>query len=132
MTPLSRRTMIGGLGCACCAGLVGNAAHARISPLSMKPLIGPSHRPVDADEKGLWSQYERVEADIAGSNLLIRDPALIAYLVSPGKDGGKAFWQRCGAAWPNKKGGFQLRLNAMPIGGELVLLPPSAGNTGAA
>lgn len=59
-------------------------------------------------------------------------PALIAYQVTPGKEGGKAFWQRCGAAWPNKKGGFQLRLNAMPLGGELVLLPPSAGNTGAA
>lgn len=59
-------------------------------------------------------------------------PALIAYQVTSGKEGGKAFWQRCGAAWPNKKGGFQLRLNAMPFGGELVLLPPSAGNTGAA
>jgi hypothetical protein len=56
-------------------------------------------------------------------------PALIAYQVTAGKDGGKAFWQRCGAAWPNKKGGFQLRLNTLPLGGDLVLLPPSAGNT---
>ena len=60
-------------------------------------------------------------------------PALIAYQVTAGKDGGKAFWQRCGAAWPNKKGGFQLRLSAMPMNGDLVLLPPSAGDaTGAA
>ena len=91
MTSLSRRAMIGSLGCACCAGLVGGAAHARISPLAMKPLIGPNHRPADADEKGLWSQYERVEADIAGSNLLIEDKALTSYLADiGGRVGGPA------------------------------------------
>lgn len=70
------------------------------------------------------------ETPLASTN----SPALIAYQVTPGKEGGKAFWQRCGAAWPNKKGGFQLRLQVMPLGGELVLLPPSTGaaNTGAA
>jgi predicted Zn-dependent protease len=67
------------LGCACCLGLVG-AADARISPRDMKPLVGPGHRPEDKDEQGLWQQYERVEQEIAGSNLLLRDPALASYL----------------------------------------------------
>jgi predicted Zn-dependent protease len=76
---LSRRAALAGLGCACCAGLVGTA-QARISPKTMKPLIGPGHRPTDKDEQGMWQQYERVEQEIAGSNLLIRDPALLSYL----------------------------------------------------
>ena len=77
--PLTRRMMLGGLGCACCAGLAGTA-QARIRPADMKPLVGPGHRPTDKDEQGLWQQYQRVEEEIAGSNLLIRDPALAGYL----------------------------------------------------
>jgi hypothetical protein len=76
---LTRRSLLGGLGCACCAGFVGAAA-ARISPHSMKPLITPGYRPTETDEKGLWQQYERVEHEIAGSNLLIPDKALASYL----------------------------------------------------
>ncbi len=76
---LTRRSLLGGLGCACCAGLVGTA-EARISPHTMTPLIQPGHRPTDTDEKGLWQQYERVEQEIAGSNLLIQDKALTSYL----------------------------------------------------
>ncbi len=77
--PLTRRMLLGGLGCAGCAGLAG-VAEARIRPADMKPLIGPGHRPVDKDEQGMWQQYQRVEEEIAGSNLLIRDPALSAYV----------------------------------------------------
>jgi predicted Zn-dependent protease len=76
---LSRRSILGGFGCACCLGAVG-AADARISPRSMKPLVGPGHRPTDKDEMGMWQQYERVEQEIAGSNLLLKDPALTSYL----------------------------------------------------
>ncbi|HEX8214137.1 MAG TPA: M48 family metalloprotease [Allosphingosinicella sp.] len=75
----TRRTLLGGLGCACCAGMVGTA-QARISPLSMEPLIGPGHRPTDKDELGMWQLYERAERDIAGSNLLIKDKAITSYL----------------------------------------------------
>jgi predicted Zn-dependent protease len=46
----------------------------------MKPLITPGYRPTETDEKGLWQQYERVEQEIAGSNLLIQDKALASYL----------------------------------------------------
>jgi Zn-dependent protease with chaperone function len=91
--PLTRRMLLGGLGCACCAGVVGTA-HARIRPADMKPLVGPGHRPVDKDEQGMWQQYERVEQEIAGSNLLIKDPALASYLAGlAGKVGGPASQQ---------------------------------------
>jgi predicted Zn-dependent protease len=73
--------MLGGLGCACCAGLLGaGEALARISPQSMRPLIGPGYRPTEADERGMWQEYERVEAEIAGSNLLVQDRRLTSYL----------------------------------------------------
>jgi Zn-dependent protease with chaperone function len=74
--------MIAGLGCACCTGLFAGEALARISPAAMRPLIGPGYRPTDADERGMWQQYERVEQEIAGSNLLITDPQLVSYLSS--------------------------------------------------
>jgi predicted Zn-dependent protease len=75
--------MLAGLGCACCTGLVGaGAAEARIRPADMRPLIGPGYRPTEADERGMWQEYERVEQEIAGSNLLITDPNLTSYLRS--------------------------------------------------
>ena len=55
-------------------------------------------------------------------------PALIAYQVTTSKDGNKNFWHRIGGAWPNSKGGFQIRLNAVPLSGEIVLLPPAETN----
>jgi beta-barrel assembly-enhancing protease len=87
---LTRRGLLGGLGCACCLGLAG-AAESRIPPRTMKPLVGPGHRPVDKDEQGLWQQYERVEQEIAGSNLLLKDAALASYLRGiAGRVGGPA------------------------------------------
>ncbi|WP_300974568.1 M48 family metallopeptidase [Sphingomonas sp. LHG3406-1] len=87
MSLVTRRAMLAGAG----AALVAGPAAARISPTSLKPLIGPGYRPVDTDEKGLWQQMERVEEEVAGSNLLIRDPALNAYLQGLiGKVGGPA------------------------------------------
>jgi len=60
--------------------LTAGVADARILPKDMVPLIGPGYRAVDQDEKGLWQQMERVEEEVAGSNLLIKDPHLTAYL----------------------------------------------------
>ena len=77
--PLSRRGLLyagGGLAAASLAG----SAQARILPRDMVPLIGPGYRAVDQDEKGMWQQMERVEEEVSGSNLLIRDPQLIRYL----------------------------------------------------
>jgi Zn-dependent protease with chaperone function len=76
---LTRRMLLAGMGCACCAGLAGTA-QARLSPRTIEPLIQPGHRPTDKDELGMWQQYERVEQEIAGSNLLLRDPALSRYV----------------------------------------------------
>ncbi len=76
---LTRRALLGGFGCACCSGLAG-IAEARISPHSMKPLITSGYRPTEKDEQGLWQQYERVEHEIAGSNLLVQDRALTSYV----------------------------------------------------
>lgn len=51
-----------------------------------------------------------------------RHPELIAYGVR--QSGEKSHFTRIGAAWGNKKGGFGLRLEALPVNGEIVLLPP--------
>ncbi|MEO5640730.1 MAG: M48 family metalloprotease [Sphingomicrobium sp.] len=90
MTVLTRRAMIGGAG-ALAITLPSGIASARILPSTMTPLIGPGYRAVDADEKGLWQQCERVEEEIAGSNLLLADPGVTGYLRTLiGKVGGPA------------------------------------------
>ena len=87
---LTRRRMLAGGGAAI-AGLATGVAQARILPRDMVPLVGPGHRPVDKDEQGMWQQMERVEAEIADSNLLIKDTSLNAYLRDLiGKVGGLA------------------------------------------
>jgi len=52
-----------------------------------------------------------------------KKPDLIAYVAKEGKDE-KSFFTRIGAAWANTKGGFSIRLDALPVNGEIVLLPP--------
>jgi len=76
---VSRRAMLAGGG-ALAATLATGVAEARIPPASMVPLIGPGYRPTDKDEIGIWQTMERVEEEISGSNLLIKDPATIAYV----------------------------------------------------
>ena len=76
---LSRRAVLGGAG-AMAAALSTGAAEARILPRDMDPLIGRGYRAVDQDEKGLWQLMERVEEEVAGSNLLIKDEKLKGYL----------------------------------------------------
>ena len=52
---------------------------------------------------------------------------LNAYAVKErGKDK-KAFWTRIGRAFPHKTGtGFNLELEALPVDGKIVLMPPKA------
>jgi predicted Zn-dependent protease len=76
---LNRRSLLIGGGVAA-ASLTTGVAEARIRPADMRPLIGAGFRPTDRDEIGLWQQLERVEEEVAGSNLLIKDPQLIGYL----------------------------------------------------
>ncbi|MEO6247429.1 MAG: M48 family metallopeptidase [Sphingomicrobium sp.] len=90
MTGFSRRAVIGGAGALALTIPTGLNA-ARIRPADMNPLIGPGYRAVDPDEKGLWQQCERVEEEIAGSNLLLNDAGVTRYLQDViGKVGGPA------------------------------------------
>lgn len=48
------------------------------------------------------------------------------YVVKDGKHGAKDFWVRVGSAWPHKSGtGFNIKLDALPTDGELVMLDES-------
>lgn len=49
-------------------------------------------------------------------------PDLIAYTVRQSE--GKSYFTRVGVAWRNRKGGFNVALDAAPTSGEIVLLPP--------
>ena len=76
---ISRRSLLVGGGVAA-AALTTGVAHARILPKDMVPLVGPGYRPTERDEIGLWQEMDRVEEEISGSNLLVQDPKLTAYL----------------------------------------------------
>ena len=76
---LTRRSLLAG-GAAAAASLHTGVADARILPKDMVPLVGPGFKPVDRDEKGLWQEMERVEEEVADSNLLVGDPKLTAYM----------------------------------------------------
>ena len=79
MSELDRRTLLVAGGALAAASATG-VASARVLPSAMVPLIGPGYRPTDADEKGMWQQMARIEEEIAGSNLVVRDPELASYL----------------------------------------------------
>jgi len=76
---ISRRSLLVGGGVAA-ASLTTGIAQARILPKDMVPLIGPGFRPTDTDEIGLWGLMDRVEEEVSGSNLLIKDPEIVSYL----------------------------------------------------
>lgn len=76
---VSRRSVLAS-GAALAAASATGIANARVLPKDMTPLIGRGYKAADEDEKGMWQQMERVEEEISGSNLLIRDPALTSYL----------------------------------------------------
>lgn len=91
---LSRRRFLaaGFCGCALCWGgpAVARAAggerrapgDASIDPAAeLGPLIAAGYQPVDADEKGLWQQCERLEEEVASSSLLMNTPDLHRYTV---------------------------------------------------
>jgi hypothetical protein len=54
-------------------------------------------------------------------------PTLIAYAVKNRGKGQKAVWTRIGAAWPHSAGeGLSIELDAFPVDGRLVPIPPKA------
>ncbi len=76
---ISRRALLVGGGAAA-ASLTTGVAEARIRPADMVPLVGAGYKPTDRDEIGLWHEMDRAEEEISGSNLLLQDPKLTAYL----------------------------------------------------
>lgn len=53
-------------------------------------------------------------------------PTHVAYQVRDGRNGGKGFWTKIGAAWAHKDGkGFNLELDALPLDGRITLRVPS-------
>lgn len=59
-------------------------------------------------------------------------PTLIAYSVKQNGKNRKSFWTRIGAAWPQKNGqGFNVQLEAFPVDGKIVLMPPKADDASA-
>jgi predicted Zn-dependent protease len=76
---MTRRTLLAGGGAAA-AALHAGIAQARVRPADMVPLVGPGYRPTERDEMGLWKEMDRVEEEVADSNLLINDAKLTGYL----------------------------------------------------
>ncbi len=76
---LSRRSLLVGGGAAAAAFHTA-LAQARVRPVDMVPLVGAGYRPTERDEIGLWKEMERVEEEVADSNLLITDPKITGYL----------------------------------------------------
>ena len=75
---LTRRSLLLGGGAA--AAFRPSFASARINPQNMVPLVGPGYHPTERDEIGLWNEMDRVEEEVAGSNLLLTDPKITGYL----------------------------------------------------
>ena len=87
---ISRRALIASGGALAAANWAG-VASARIDPTLMVPLVGRGFKPTDADEKGLWQQCERIEEEVAGSNLVMNQGGVNDYLRDLiGKVGGPA------------------------------------------
>jgi hypothetical protein len=87
---ISRRALLGGGGALAASTLTG-VAQARIKPADMVPLIGPGFKPADRDEQGLWQQMDRVEEEVSGSNLVLKDGGIDGYVRDLiGKVGGPA------------------------------------------
>lgn len=76
---ISRRSLLVG-GAAAAASVHTGVVDARVLPRDMVPLIGPGFKPTDRDEQGLWKEMDRIEEEVSGSNLVVQDPKLAAYL----------------------------------------------------
>lgn len=49
---------------------------------------------------------------------------LEAFTVRKDDNNSKGFWTRVGVAFANKSGGWNIKLDALPVNGEIVLMPP--------
>lgn len=49
---------------------------------------------------------------------------LEAFTVRKDEQSGKSYWTRLGIAFPTKNGGWSIKLDALPVNGEIMLMPP--------
>jgi hypothetical protein len=63
-----------------CAFLGAAGAVARVLPSQLTPLVSGDYKPVDTDERGIWQVFDRLEVELAASNLLVRDEPLRSYV----------------------------------------------------
>ena len=63
-----------------------------------------------------------VQASLLNNNNFMKPEQTIYYVVD-GKD--KPIWRPCGAMWQNKKGGYQIHFDIVPVptNGRLVSMP---------
>lgn len=60
-------------------------------------------------------------------------PFLLGYSVRPTGEGNKSYWSKIAVAWAHKDGkGFNVQMDAVPVGGKLVLrtVPEDHDGTG--
>ncbi len=58
-----------------------------------------------------------------------KKPSHYAYQVRD-TDDGSGFWNRIGAAWTNRNGGFTVQLESIPLDGRIVCQPPKEKDAG--
>jgi beta-barrel assembly-enhancing protease len=80
VTVQSRRQFVAHALCGCAAGFASANVFAKTTPAQLKSLVPIGYQPTDADERGLWSLCDRLEKDIADSNLRLRDEGLNKYI----------------------------------------------------
>lgn len=57
-----------------------------------------------------------------------KTPDLHAYVVTGTAE--NPFYTKIGAAWINRKGGYGITLDALPVNGKIVLFPPKEKDEG--
>ncbi len=68
-------------------------------------------------------KLEKEKLIMSANSSTEKKPQLYAYQVRE-TGNGKSFWNRIGAAWPVKGGGFSIQLDCVPLDGRIVCLPP--------
>jgi Zn-dependent protease with chaperone function len=79
MDPSRRLLLVRGL-CACALYATARSALARVLPGQLTQLVSPGYKPTDTDERGIWQACDRLEEELAASNLLVRNDALKDYV----------------------------------------------------
>lgn len=81
MMDRSRRRFVTSAVCGCTLGFSAGSLAAKLAPAQLTPLIPPDYEPKDQDERGLWQLCDRLEKNLAASDLLIKNQGVQDYLL---------------------------------------------------